>query len=223
MATGRSLASIAREQRCDATTVGYWAEKCGLRSSRAQHAARGALSREALAELVIRDLTVREIALHVDRSPTTVRHWLRFHGLATTRAARRRKSGTAPVSTERVVEMCCSRHGAGRHVLYEGGRYRCARCNSEAVSRRRRKVKRLVIEEAGGKCRLCGYGRCPAALQFHHLDPSDKRFGLSLKGVARALDTVREEAQKCVLLCATCHAEVEAGFVCLPDRRTGRG
>lgn len=168
------------EMRCDDCRV--LGREVRLRSSRAQHTARGALSREALSELVIRDMTVREIALHVDRSPTTVRHWLRFHGLATTRAARRRRSGTAPVSTERVVEMCCSRHGAGRHVLYEGGRYRCARCNSEAVSRRRRKVKRLVIEEAGGKCRLCGYGRCPAALQFHHLDPSDKRFGLSAKG-----------------------------------------
>ncbi len=56
-----------------------------------------------------------------------------------------------------------------------------------------------------------------------HVDPAQKRFQLSLKGLARALDTVREEAQKCVLLCATCHAEVEVGFVRLTAPRTGRG
>jgi hypothetical protein len=194
-----------------------------LPTQQGSNAARGSLDKESLKDLVSRDLTVRDIAGVLDRSPTTIRYWLKFHELSTTRAARRRKPLTVPVDAERVVQMTCPKHGPQRHVLYEGHRYRCSRCNSEAVTRRRRKLKRVVIEEAGGACVICGYSRCPAALQFHHLDPADKRFGLSLKGVARALDTVREEAQKCVLLCATCHAEVEAGFVCLPGQRTGRG
>jgi hypothetical protein len=37
-------------------------------------------------------------------------------------------------------------------------------------------------------------------------------FHLSLRGVTRSLEKLREEARKCVLLCATCHAEVEAGY-----------
>ena len=74
----------------------------------------------------------------------------------------------------------------------------------------------MLVDEAGGACVLCGYDRFAGALQFHHVDPSTKRFDLSLKGVARSLDTVREEAQKCVVLCANCHAEVEGGVTLFP-------
>jgi hypothetical protein len=55
-----------------------------------------------------------------------------------------------------------------------------------------------------------------AALQFHHLDPATKHFSLGRKGVARSLEKARAEAQKCLLLCANCHAEVEAGVLGLP-------
>jgi len=89
---------------------------------------------------------------------------------------------------------------------------------SEAVSRRRREIKAILVAEAGGRCALCGYDRWIGALQFHHVDPSKKRFSLGLRGVARSLDTVRAEAAKCVLLCATCHAEVEGGVVPCPAK-----
>jgi hypothetical protein len=38
---------------------------------------------------------------------------------------------------------------------------------------------------------------------------------LSRRGVTRALVEAREEARKCVLLCANCHAEVEAGVTAI--------
>jgi hypothetical protein len=74
-------------------------------------------------------------------------------------------------------------------------------------------VKEILVSEAGGKCRLCGYSRSLAALHFHHLDPGGKRFSLGREGITRSLAEMREEAEKCVLLCANCHAEVEAGIV----------
>ena len=55
-----------------------------------------------------------------------------------------------------------------------------------------------------------------AALEFHHLDPPTKRLALSANGIAYALDTLRNEASKCVLLCANCHAEVENGVAAVP-------
>lgn len=67
------------------------------------------------------------------------------------------------------------------------------------------------MKEAGGSCRLCGYDRYAGALQFHHLDPDAKRFALSVRGLTRSLEAARRESRKCVLLCANCHAEVEAG------------
>jgi hypothetical protein len=75
-----------------------------------------------------------------------------------------------------------------------------------------------LVEAAGGCCALCGYGRSPAALQFHHVDPIKKAFGISYDGLTRSLKTARAEAEKCVLLCATCHAEVEAGVATLPEK-----
>jgi hypothetical protein len=81
--------------------------------------------------------------------------------------------------------------------------------------KRRRKVKETLVDEAGGRCTRCGFDEHPSALQFHHLDPSTKEFGVSDKGVTRSIAQARAEASKCVLLCASCHAMVEAGVVTL--------
>jgi hypothetical protein len=51
--------------------------------------------------------------------------------------------------------------------------------------------------------------------QFHHLDPAQKAFALSVRGLVYSIDALREEARKCVLLCSNCHAEVEAGVTML--------
>lgn len=110
----------------------------------------------------------------------------------------------------------CQIHGATEFVQRPDGSMRCKRCRSEAVSRRRRKVKAILIAEAGGVCILCGYSRSVRALEFHHLDPGEKRFGLSAQGLARSLEAMRIEARKCVLLCSNCHAEVEDGLVSVP-------
>jgi hypothetical protein len=120
-----------------------------------------------------------------------------------------RASGQA----EPVLE--CSRHGSVRHILDGRGYYRCCQCRIEAVVRRRRKVKQTLVAEAGGECRMCGYSRCLAALEFHHVDPTSKKFGLSRRG-ARSIAALRCEARKCVLLCSNCHAEVETGAAKLP-------
>lgn len=115
------------------------------------------------------------------------------------------------------VQLECRRHGLTRHVsVASERRLRCTKCRAEAVSRRRRKVKELLVAEAGGKCVLCGYSRHTAALQFHHVDPSNKAFGLGVRGITRSIEKLRAEAEKCVLLCANCHAELEVGAVELP-------
>jgi hypothetical protein len=120
-----------------------------------------------------------------------------------------------------VVELRCRRHGLVAFRLEGRGYYRCTRCSQDYVTQWRRKVKRVLVGEAGGRCALCGYDRCVAALEFHHVDPAHKAFGLSDEGVARSLDRARAEAAKCVLLCANCHVEVERGVRTLPAPRGG--
>ena len=43
-----------------------------------------------------------------------------------------------------------------------------------------------------------------------------KRLQIGWNGVTQSLETLRTEAQKCVLLCSNCHAEVEDGVDELP-------
>jgi hypothetical protein len=108
------------------------------------------------------------------------------------------------------------RHGETDFCLDGRDYYRCKRCRSAAVARRRRKVKLMLVEEAGGACRICGYARNMRALHFHHVEPSQKRHEINGKGVAIAIEKLRVEAQKCVLLCSNCHAEVEDGIASVP-------
>lgn len=109
----------------------------------------------------------------------------------------------------------CRQHGDVELFVDAQGQIRCPQCRKERVIRRRRKVKQILVDEAGGRCALCGYDRWPGALHFHHVDPASKEFGLAAAGVARSLERCRKEARKCVLLCANCHAEVEGKLVTL--------
>jgi helix-turn-helix protein len=213
---GWSLERIGRHFGKHPSTIGYWLKKHGLRAAnKDKYAPRGGIPRAQLAALVEAGCTLREISERLGFGVSAVRHWLARYGLQTAAAARResRRSGVplAPETTQH-----CRTHGDTRFILEGRGYYRCAKCRSARVAERRRKVKRILVEEAGGRCILCGYDRHPAALEFHHLDPAAKSYGLAIGGVTRAIDELRAEARKCVLLCATCHAEVEAGAASLP-------
>jgi ribosomal protein L40E len=79
---------------------------------------------------------------------------------------------------------------------------------SKAVWRRRRVLKMKAIEYRGSKCSICGYSKCIGALQFHHLDRSTKEFGISKEGYSKSWKTLKEELDKCILVCANCHSEL---------------
>lgn len=87
----------------------------------------------------------------------------------------------------------------------------------QAVSKRRRKLKAMAIEYKGSKCQICGYSRYQGALDLHHIDPSKKDFSLGHKGYTRSWEKIKDELDKCALLCATCHREVEGGITQLPE------
>lgn len=92
-------------------------------------------------------------------------------------------------------------------------RSRCKKCSIEAVRKRRLKVKNLSIEYKGGCCQQCGYNKCIEALEFHHVDPSQKDFEVSGNGHCKSWETIKKELDKCILLCANCHRELHALLV----------
>jgi Zn finger protein HypA/HybF involved in hydrogenase expression len=172
---------------------------------------------ERLEELVAQGLTVREIAAELGISTSTVRERMAARGLVTARAQRTAQFRAAAEMGLSKVESWCPKHGQTDFFRISQARFRCGRCNSAAVARRRRKVKQTLVADAGGSCSICGYSRCTAALQFHHLRPAEKSFGLGWRGVSRSIADARAEAAKCALLCANCHAEVEAGVTSIPE------
>jgi len=80
----------------------------------------------------------------------------------------------------------------------------CASCRS---NRRRYQLKKMYIDYLGGRCKVCGYDKCPASLHFHHRDPEIKNFRIS-GNHCRKWEVVQNELDKCDLLCGNCHAEL---------------
>jgi hypothetical protein len=90
--------------------------------------------------------------------------------------------------------------------------------NAIAVKLWRQRTKDRIVNSFGGHCNICGYNKCSAALDLHHLDPSKKSFGLaSIRADPKKWDTIVQELRKCILLCANCHREFHNGFIDLPE------
>lgn len=89
--------------------------------------------------------------------------------------------------------------------------------SSEAVKRWRANTKSRLVEAMGGKCLICDYSKCHDALEFHHINPEEKEFGLgAIRGSIVSWAKIVQEAKKCILVCSRCHREIHAGMVEMP-------
>jgi transposase len=220
LAQGLTLREIGERTGKHLTTIGYWVKRHGLKAANAHKFAPkdSAISRERLEQLVGQGASLNDLSEVLGLSVSTVRHWLQKYGLETSGMGwRRQQTRCAREAGLKQITRSCAHHGMTTFILEGRGYYRCAKCRQEAVTRWRRRAKLRLIKAAGGCCVLCGYDRHPAALHFHHLDPTQKRYTLSRAGHTRNFAEAVEEAKKCVLLCANCHAEVERGMTAIPD------
>jgi transposase-like protein len=158
-----SMVEIGRRFGIHESTVSYWIARHGLRAAHAtRHSAKGPIEREQLRALVESGRTIGEIAGAVERSKSTVRHWLARYELRTHSRPGKRPSERSVAAKHNglvTAQMRCPRHGETAFWLEGRGYYRCKRCRAEAVTRRRRKVKAVLVGEAGGCCCVCGYSR----------------------------------------------------------------
>ena len=96
----------------------------------------------------------------------------------------------------------------------------CKKCENQNTSRRLIEKKIKMAEYKGGKC-----NRCPldiksthySVFEFHHKNPSEK--DPNFKGIrSKKWDFIKNELDKCVLLCANCHrithAEINENNMC---------
>lgn len=84
--------------------------------------------------------------------------------------------------------------------------------SKEATTKARQKRKEDLVYVHGGKCAICGYNRCIGALQFHHINPDEKEYGLS-SGNCHSWENDIKESKKCILVCSNCHQEIHMGLI----------
>lgn len=84
--------------------------------------------------------------------------------------------------------------------------------NSEAVIRTQQRNKLRAVEYLGGKCSICNYNKCLAALDFHHLDPLIKESSPTHAIHCWSWERAKIELDKCILVCSNCHREIHHGM-----------
>ena len=96
-------------------------------------------------------------------------------------------------------------------------RLACPECIPDSekhnASLKRMLVKKKAVEEKGSKCALCGNTYPLQVYDFHHINPNEKDFNLGNKHATVKWDIVKQEIDKCLLLCANCHRLIHSGDV----------
>lgn len=101
--------------------------------------------------------------------------------------------------------------GCGKPLKGKQEKYCSDKCGKNY---RRQKIKDRAVIYAGGQCKICGYKKCNRALEFHHLDPTKKAFGISEqthRGSNVTWKVLKDELNKCILVCSNCHHEIHEG------------
>lgn len=107
--------------------------------------------------------------------------------------------------------LCCKDKAFEHFYLRRDGRPQtyCKDCANQKSAEYARQFKQQCVEYKGGRCEICGYSRCLAALVFHHREPEKKDFGIATRKRAKRFDSsIKRELDKCRLLCRNCHAEL---------------
>lgn len=74
----------------------------------------------------------------------------------------------------------------------------------------RQRTKKKLVDYKGGCCNICGYNKSIFALEFHHVDPTEKDFNIA--GKSYSFERLVEEVDKCILVCSNCHSEIHNGL-----------
>lgn len=117
------------------------------------------------------------------------------------------KSGEIVFRTRHSCKECFNQYF---RVYFKGNKIHQSRVLKNKADFRRK----ISLDKIAKGCMLCKYNKCGQSLHYHHLDRKTKRFGIAnLTSNLVKQDKLEEELSKCIVLCANCHGEVEAGLV----------
>lgn len=166
------------------------------------------MEQSILKEYVDNGLSIAEISEKVNKSKTSVRHWLKKYNLKTIG-----KAGAKSLhKTHDGMKVCskCNEHKSIKEFRPRKDRPgtvqpHCKACDTKNTIAQEKSRKQFLIKYLGNACVDCGVIDNDIEIyDFHHLEPEHKDFTIQSRKSA-SLDTIVKELDKCVLLCANCH------------------
>tara|TARA_R110000787_G_scaffold9510_1_gene33147 strand:- start:446 stop:994 length:549 start_codon:yes stop_codon:yes gene_type:complete len=169
------------------------------------------LNKEELEFLIYCNMSQRDIASHLNSSQGSVRHWLSKYNLSTTYKNKLALPDRKVCSACKVDKPNAEfwKRNNREHQLHS----MCKDCNLKDRLSRQRDFKQQCVDYKGGECQCCGYNNCNHALDFHHVDPKTKSFGIAKARRTKVTKKILEELDKCILVCSNCHREIHAGYI----------
>lgn len=114
---------------------------------------------------------------------------------------------------ETICEKCGKAFNPKRFAKQRKYCYECLPEENYNGATMRKVLKKWALQEKGKKCCVCGYNKCIEALEFHHLNPNEKDFNLSDRNIKLDWNKVKQEIDKCILVCSNCHREIHSGVL----------
>lgn len=175
------------------------------------------MEKEILEKLINENKSSRQIAAELNKSQTSIKYWLKKFNLKT---KYNKHNILSPVIDDYKICTSCSinKHKDEYHFNNKSKTILSSKCkmckNKEEVSKLKQ-MKKMCLEYKGHFCTNCNYSRNQAALEFHHLDPNEKEFEISNFKKTSILKTgmtkeLKEELDKCIVLCSNCHRELHS-------------
>lgn len=124
---------------------------------------------------------------------------------------RRKKLIMAP---EREADPCalCGEASVYCTTRRKDDRYVCENCyRKKYILNEATRKKWLWEHKAENGCVLCEEDD-PRCLDYHHMDPSKKKFSIGSVSSSIPNSAFEIEIRKCVVICANCHRKVEAAL-----------
>lgn len=164
------------------------------------------MDKEKLIELIEDGHSQREIGELMGKSQGSVKHWLKKYELST----KNNQYNKITNQTEKKCPSC----GLVKNIddFYkrsnrEGYGGYCKICSNRYHTRRIKDVKLKMIDYKGGQCQDCHLtvnDSHYSVFEFHHLDQNIKDPNFN-RIKFQNWDYIKNEIDKCVLLCANCH------------------
>ena len=151
------------------------------------------MDKEILKKQIKKGNSSHKIAESLGKSQTTVRYWLKKYNLNT-------------IQSFEKPHLCEDCGESDPNNFYPRQKQKCKKCHNQRTAKDGKNKRIKAIKLLGGCCQHCGYDKCYAALEFHHIDPTIKDVNYStMRGWT--FSRIKKELDNCILLCANCHRE----------------